>query len=356
MKRFRWAGLCLAVMLLSAQGRRTVDDLVSYIKTAIEKKYKDADVAASLQTMKLANRLDEQTVVELQRLGAGQKTVAALRRLAEASASLPAAAPPAVRTEPVMPPAPSPAEVKAILAEISENSLNYSKGLPNYLCTQVTRRRVDPGTGSWHDSDTIIEQLSYYEQQEKYKVMMVNNTMVTGAKEHEQLGGAVSSGEFGSILRALFSPETQTEFTWERWGGLRGHWQYVFTFRTLQPMYSITHDGSKRTVHTRTHGQIFADRDTKMVMRLHMECEGIPADFPIQSVTLDQDYDFEDIAGQQYMLPLHSDVRSREGSYKSWNEVTYRSYHKYGAEATISFDTSDLPPDKLKEQKPPAKK
>jgi hypothetical protein len=351
----RWAGLGFALVLASAQSRRTVEELVGYIRTAIEKKYKDPEVAATLQTMRLSNRLNEETVVELQRMGAGPKTVAALRRLSEASASLPAAAPPVVKSEPSTPPPPSPADVKAILAEVRENSLNYTRNLPNYLCTQVTRRRVDPGTGSWHDSDRIIEQLSFFEQKETYRVKMVNDSMVTDNRQHEQLGGAVSSGEFGSILRAVFAPETETEFTWERWGGLRGHWQYVFAFHTAQPMYTITHDASKRTVHARTRGLIFADRDTKMVMRLHLETDGIPADFPIQNVTLDQDYDFADIAGQQYMLPLHSDVKSREGRYQSWNEVTYLAYHKYGAEATITFDSTDLPPDKLKEEKPPKK-
>jgi hypothetical protein len=352
MKWMRWAGFGLALVLAPAQTRRTVDDLVSYIKTAIEKKYKDADVAASLQSMKLANRLDEATVVELQRMGAGQKTVAVLRRLSEGSASLPAAAAPVVKAEPSTPPPPSPGQVKEILAEVRENSLNYTKSLPNYLCTQVTRRRVDPGTGSWHDTDRIVEQLSFFEQKETYKVKMVNDSMVTDNRQHEQLGGAVSSGEFGSILRAVFAPETETEFAWERWGGLRGHWQYVFSFHTIQPMYTITHDNSKRTVHVRTRGLIFADRDTRMVMRLHLETEGIPSDFPIQNVTLDQDYDFTDIAGQQFMLPLHSNVRSREGRFQSWNEVTYLAYHKYGAEATITFDSTELPPDKLKEEKP----
>ena len=76
-----------------------------------------------------------------------------------------------------------------------------------------------------------------------------------------------------------------------------------------------------------------------MVTRIHLECEGIPADFPIRSVTLDQDYDFADIGGQQFMLPLHSDVRSSEGRYRSWNEVSYSQYRKFGADASISFDT-----------------
>ena len=57
-------------------GSKTVDDLVGFIKTAIEKKYKDADVAASIQGMRLSNRLDAATVTELQHLGAGPKTVA----------------------------------------------------------------------------------------------------------------------------------------------------------------------------------------------------------------------------------------------------------------------------------------
>ena len=80
--------------------------------------------------------------------------------------------------------------------------------------------------------------------------------------------------------------------------------------------------------------------------------DGIPPDFPIQSVTLDQDYDFQDIGGRQFVLPLHSDIRSREGKYRAWNEVTFRSYHKYGTESTITFDTGDQPADKLKEEKP----
>jgi len=338
----------------AAQGRRTAEDLVSYIRTAIEQHYKDGDVAATVQNIHLSSRLDEKTVEELQHQGAGPKTIAALKKLAAVSASLPetATAAPAAKTEPALPP-PSPPEFHDIVAEIRENSLNYTHNLPNYLCTQITRRHVDPGTGSFRDTDVILEQLSFFEQKENYKVVMVNNDMVTTKNlEHDKLGGATSSGEFGSILRAIFAPESETEFGWQRWSGLSKHWVYVISFQTGQPIYTITHDASKRTIHTRAHGLLFADRDSRMVMRLHMECDGIPADFPIRSVTLDQDYDFADIGGHSYMLPLHSDVRSSEGKMRSWNEVTYRSYHKYGAEASITFDTTDQPADKLKEEKP----
>ncbi len=47
-------------------------------------------------------------------------------------------------------------------------------------------------------------------------------------------------------------------------------------------------------------------------------------------------------------------MQLREGRYLSKNEVEFRLYRKFGAEATITFDTPDaLPDDKTKEQ--PAK-
>jgi hypothetical protein len=330
------AAVALAAALAAAQTARTADEVVSYIRTAIAAKYKDGDVAATLQGMRLSTRLDAAAVTDLQRLGAGPKTVTALAKLAESSAALTVASP---KAEQVAAPPPSPAEQKRVVEEVRANSLNYTDTLPNYICRQVTRRRVDPtGAGGWRDIDVIVEQLSFFDNKESYKVVMVNNSMVTNNLQHDQLGGATSSGEFGSILRAIFSPESEAEFAWERWTTLRGRPQHVFQFHTGRPIYSIRHGDSRRTVVARVRGQVFVDRETRMVMRIHLECDGIPADFPIRAVTLDQDYDFADVGGQQFLLPLHSNVRSREAGYLSWNEVAFSGYRKFSADATIVFD------------------
>jgi len=330
------AAWAFAAALAAAQAARTADEIVDYIKTAVAQKYKDSEVAATLQGMRLSTRLDASAVTELQRQGAGPRTVAALTKLAESSATLPAASP---KAEPVAPPPPSHADRKRIVEEVRANALNYTDTLPNYICRQVTRRRIDPtGTGSWRDADLIVEQLSFFDRKESYKVVMVNNTMVTNSLQHDQLGGATSSGEFGSILRAIFAPESEAEFTWERWATLRGRVQHVYAFQTARPIYTIRHGETRRTVVARARGQVFVDSETRMVMRLHFECDGIPADFPIRAVTLDQDYDFADVGGQQFLLPLRSDVRSREKGYHSWNEVTFSGYRKFAADATITFD------------------
>jgi hypothetical protein len=328
------AAMALVAALAVAQGTKTAEELAAYIRTAVTNHYKDSDVAASIEHMRLSTRLDAKTVTELQRLGAGTKTVAALTKLSETSAAMPAATP---KVEPPPPPPPPADEQRQIVDETREKALNYTKTLPDYMCRQVTKRHVDPDGSGWRDTDQIVEELTFFEQKENYKVKMVNNSMVTNNLQHDQLGGSTSSGEFGSILHAIFAPESETEFTWDRWANIRGKRQAVFNFHTGQAIYSIKHGESKRTIMTRTHGQVFVDGDTKVVTRLHLECEGIPEDFPIRAVTLDQDYDFADIGGQQFMLPLHSDVRSREGRYQSWNEVSFSGYRKFSADTNITF-------------------
>ncbi len=350
MKRLAIGGLLLVLTAAAwAQGKRTVDELAAFVRSAIRLKQDDRKVADEVLKIRLSNRLDARRVEDLQHAGAGPKTVAALHKLAEASATLPAAATaPAAVTAPAIPP-PAPAELKQIIAEVRETALDYLRNLPNYICAQVTRRRVDAtGSGEWRLVDTIVEKLTFFEQKEDYKVVMINDRPVTTPMRHDQLGGAKSSGEFGSILRTVFDPETGTEFGWERWATLDGLRTYVLAFQVRQRRYGITHEASKQSILVGFHGLIFADRDSHTVRLVQLRCDEIPPDFPIQDVTLDLKYDAVEIAGREYVLPQRSDVRSREGRYLVWNQVSYHSYNRFGSDVNITFDAP--------EETPPAKK
>ena len=351
--------LCLllaAALCSTGQGRVTAEQLVQFIQSSIRMKQDDGAVAKAALQLKLSTKLETAAVTSLQRAGAGPKTVAALNKLAAESAGLPLA-PASSASKADAPPPPPPAEQAKILNGIRAAALAYGENLPNYICTQVTERRVDPtGSGDWRKQDTIQEQLSYNDHQENYKVVMINDRLALD-KKHDQLGGATSSGEFGSILRSIFDPRSETEFEWARLvrlarpGGERV--ANAFTFRVRQPLYTIQHPS--RTIAVGYHGTIWADRDTSSILRIKFDCDGIPADFPIGSVSLDLNYDFVEIAGQRYALPLMSEVRSQEGRLASWNQARYANYRKFGADATISFDTPDLPSsDKLGEK--PAKR
>src|SRR6476646_5387829 len=111
-------------MTLAAYGQRqmSVPDLVTFIKSSVQLHNDDRAVADTLRRIKLTNRLDAGTVEDLQGLGAGPRTLAALRDLVTSSASLPAAAPVAPPPPQAVIPPPSPAELKKILAEITEKA------------------------------------------------------------------------------------------------------------------------------------------------------------------------------------------------------------------------------------------
>jgi hypothetical protein len=249
-------------------------------------------------------------------------------------------------------PPPDSIEQARMLAAIRENAINYTKSLPNYICGRVTRRHIDPsGTEFWREADRVYEQLTFFDQEEKLKVISVSGKLVSNV-EHDQLGGARSKGEFGYLLFEIFSPETDTEFHWERWATLREKRMAVFGFRVRQSRskYSIYHQQSRRQIVAGYSGLVYADKATNQVMRIAMHCEDMPADFPIQEVSVTLDYDPTLIGDQTFVLPLKSDLRSREGRFMVWNETEFKSYRKFSADASITFDTSDsIPEEKLKE-------
>lgn len=341
--------VCLLLALTAAalaQTKMTVDQLAGFVKSSVELHEDDRKVAEVVRKIRLSNQLDAHTVEMLQSLGAGRLTVAALRTLSTDSANLPAAAvAPAPKLSVAPIPGPDASEQKKILAEITENALSYSAGLPNFICMQVTRRYMDRAGGeNFRLTDTIAERLSYFEHKEDYKVISVNGTPVTNRK-HEQLGGATSSGEFGSMLLEVFSPESQTEFQWERWGKLRDHIMHVFSFRVRleNSKYNITAEDVKRTVTVGYHGLVFADRDSHAVMRITMEADDIPEDFPIRSASEVLDYDSIGISGQKFILPLKVEMRMRDGREAMKNEAEFRLYNKFGADTSIQFGDATEP-------------
>src|SRR5262245_23306248 len=100
------AGQICAFLLMavagSAQRQMTVAQLEAFIKSSIQMKMPDRQVADYVGKIKLTNKLAERDVEELQGLGAGPRTVAALKTLSSASAGLIAPPPPEVKPAPVV--------------------------------------------------------------------------------------------------------------------------------------------------------------------------------------------------------------------------------------------------------------
>ena len=332
--------------------KMTVEQLRSFIASSVKMKYSDKQVAEYLKNVKLTNRLDDNAIEDLVNGGAGPKTVDALKSLGEASKSLQPPAAPVAKAAIKLPDPPSSVEQAEILKQITEYALDYVKHLPNFICTQVTRRSGDPsGMEFWHLYDTVTAKLSYFEHHEDYKVVFVNNKSVDTTMD--KLGGATSSGEFGSMMDEIFQPSSHTHFEWDRWATLRGKRMHVFSYRVPKEFskWRIVYEKTDSTI-PGYHGLIYVDKDTLAVMRITLDAEDIPVGFPVQQARTSLDYDFIDISGQQFVLPLRAEVRMRAGKNMIKNESEFRLYKKFGAEATITYTPEPLSDDKLKEQPP----
>jgi len=351
---FRFVLLAVVSAVLTAQTRMSVDQLRSFLKSSVDLHQPDKNVAEFLKRSKLTQRLSAREFEEFIAMGVGGKTIEMLREWVTSTKDLPAAPAPAavVKAVPKPIPPPSEEEQKKILAEATEYALGYSKRLPDFICMQVTRRYVDPsGLEFWRNTDTITTRLSFFEQKEDYKVITVNGRM-TDIPYH-QLGGTTSSGEFGSQMRDLFGKKASARFNWERWATLRGRRMHVFSYYVAQPNseWSAYHEGSGRVVPA-YRGNVFIDRETTQVMRITLEPE-LPPSFGIQSVYSVLDYDYTEISGSQYLVPLRAEVKSRSGKMLNKNEVEFRLYRKFGADVGIKFDIPEpLPEEQTKEQPP----
>jgi hypothetical protein len=349
--------LLVTALTLFAAGEMslTVAKLTEFIKSAVQMKSPDKQVAETLHHFKMVEKLDDRTIEELQSLGAGPKTVAALKELGDASTSLPEATPPAPKPVVVPIPPPDSEEQAKIIDEARQYVLNYTQSLPNFICVQVTRRDVDRnGTGSnWFHMDTITSKLSYSDHHEDYEVIMKNDQPVTNVNM-EKLGGTVSAGEFGTMMSEIFDPRSKTDFSWDHWATLRGRRAYAFAYDIQQDysQYHVKDVQSGREVVPAYRGLIYIDRETQTVTKITLNPYNMPADFPIHEIHESLDYDSQTIGDMQYMLPLKAVLTSKLDRYMTKNDIEFRLYRKFETGSTIKFDTPDALPDDQTKEKP----
>ena len=349
--------VCVLAVVFLAMGQQTltVQKLIEFVKSQVQlikqKKGTDKELAASLGSIRLSEKLDDVVIEDLQGAGAGPLTVRALQKLQAQSAGLKTAT--IVKEVPYEPPPPpSSLEQGRILNEVREYVANYDNTLPDFICLEIEQRSVAPNHGgrngnepSFRLLDTITSKITYFQHQEKKEAQLNGSRMVTGDYEKLSGGGATSRGDFETALRMLFDPATQAHFEWARWTTWRGRLTMVFSYAVSRDrsQYRIGTGEQKEERITAYSGLVFIDADTPhVVVRLTSKAEDIPVDFPIQRAETILNYKWFDIGGQRFLLPETGEVLldGPDGLAKNANRFDF--YRKYEVGSSITFD---IPPD-----------
>src|SRR5262249_17815653 len=120
--------------------------------------------------------------------------------------------------------------VDPAIASATEAAESFTETLPNYVCQQFTSRFVSTShIPSWRPVDVVSAEVVYENGRENYRNIQINGKPVR--KGMEELSGAWSTGEFGTLLRDLFSPATSAQFRYRKESAIAGMSAAVYDFQ-----------------------------------------------------------------------------------------------------------------------------
>jgi hypothetical protein len=236
--------------------------------------------------------------------------------------------------------APTQEQTGLAMQKTRDLALAYTKSLPDFVCTQLVHRYLDPTHRSlWRNLDLLNIRLSYFEQREDHKLVLVNGT--PSDKSYDDLVGAVTVGEFGGIMQQIFDPGSQAIFTWEKWNKLNKRPTAIYIFHVDEPHshYGLNFklpSGTKK-IFVGFRGSVEVDRETGDVLRISYAADGIPKTYPIHLATTNVTYAFAEVAGKKYLLPATSEVEMRSIDMWARNVCQFKEYRKFSTDSNISF-------------------
>ena len=240
---------------------------------------------------------------------------------------------------------PSQDDIQAMIADARKRAISYSNSLPNFMCVERTDRSIDPtGRGKWRHIDSIAELLRFHDNSESRQTLEVNGKRST--LEHDDLrgkNGALSWGEFGGVLSAVFQPASKTDFQWQETDAIGSETVQVLAYRVTPNNSSWGLSGNDNwKLYPGFHGLLYIDSATRSVRRITLEADNLPRDFSIHAASIMVDYDYIAIGAHDYLMPIRGTVSLKQGKKEAvLNEIEFRDYKRYGSKVRVFLDPKD---------------
>ena len=227
-----------------------------------------------------------------------------------------------------------------VLERTRQWALSFTANLPDFICTQITRRSDNQGQGdeALRKRHDIVTKVQFLRGVESYRTLTVD-----GKPSKRHIREISGMGEFGSTLLALLQPDSPARFFHEGDSLVNGQPAVVFaiTHPSGYQLYTeVLHDGSLQDyVRVGYEGFLHIAKESAAVLRITGErIFGVPADFPVRQARFQIDYGPVDIEGRTYWLPLRSrDVLVGRRGWMNQNENKWLNYRRFATKTTLDF-------------------
>jgi hypothetical protein len=236
---------------------------------------------------------------------------------------------------PEPPPTDDPVILKATQATVA-----FTEKLPNYVCKEfMARYQSSRRPADWQALDVVSTNIVYEGGHESYRDIEVNGKAFH--KPIEEMSGAWSTGEFGTMLLDLFAPWTAAEFRLRRRATIAGVEARVYDFQVERSRSHWHVQVASQSMLPAYKGSVWIEPETGQVMRLEMAARALPEQFPVDTVESAVDYDRVLIGGKKFLLPVHAETLAceRGSSNCSREAIDFRNYHKFESSSDITFAT-----------------
>ncbi len=227
-----------------------------------------------------------------------------------------------------------------LIRKAADAALDFTEKLPSYVCQEMmSRYQSESHPVNWQPLDVVTANVVYDNGKEDYRDLAINGK--PQKKGMEELSGAWSTGEFGTVLIDLFSPATAADFRFSRDSRSSGLSAKVYDFTVARENSHWTVHMASQTYSPAYRGSVWIDPQTARVLRIEMQAYGFPESFPTDHVESATDYSYVRLGdARQYLLPVHAETLScqRGSNLCSRNAIDFRNYHKYTGESTITFE------------------
>jgi hypothetical protein len=245
-----------------------------------------------------------------------------------------------------------------LIAKARELVFDFIENLPNFVCDQVTKRYESQKIqANWKYKDRMEVELLFASGKEDYRNVRHNGKPLKKGSPEDS--GQWSTGEFGSLLAALFHPETNAKFKFRSTSTAAGVEAKIYDYSVPKPEshWEIRMGYSVKPSYS---GAVWIDPANGRVLRVEMGTKSLPAGYPVDKVESIVDYDWVSIGGTKYLMPVKSDNLScQTGTFDcSKNEIEFKNYRKFAVESNILAVDSDLsfPEEEVEKPKKPAGK